>query len=895
MKNKPDCYKYWGKADNEGNYHLLVYHCFDVAAVGKVWLEQSPAFVKRAYRASGLSKTAFTEWFLFFLALHDIGKFDIRFQNLRPDLLKKLQGKQSELPYFPRHDQMGYDFWNNDLLNYIYDVYFKENKIGIVREFLDLFAVISFGHHGLPPESDTVRKTPDAVYMFLDILCRIFLSDRTIHETTSLFFLERLERKELIHKFKHYTWQFAGLVSLCDWIASGDDAFVFKSEEQALKLYFEETCKRAVQAVKRAEIIPAEVSRIQGLKLLFPEFEDTPTPLQKYCNETGITGGAQLWILEDVTGAGKTEAALTLASRILGAGNGTGCFIALPTMATSNAMYERMLKVYSALYEVGSHPSLTLSHGSRHLSDSFRSSFESIPHAGSLFDEETDEGRAHCSQWLADSSKKALLADVGVGTVDQILMAGLPVRYQSLRAFGMSQKVLIIDEVHAFDAYMLRLLENIITAQAAFDSSVILLSATIPFSVREKFCNAFSAGLGIDIGSPKNKTAFPLVTSVTVQHGLTEQAVETRKSVAREVVADFCESVDEVYRLIEKSVSDGKCVCWIRNTIEDVSVSYKELQQRGVKNLDMFHSRFALRDRLSIEKRVLSRFGKDSSLKDRERQVLIASQVVEQSLDLDFDVMISDLAPVDLLIQRAGRLHRHERGDRGKPVFYVHIPEDTETPTAEWYAKEFPKAKWVYRDVALLWRTKEILKQQKRIKMPEEARLLVESVYGESDIIKPQSVFDNSENESWGKMMADKSQAEFNKLNFDQGYCRLSSNRWDEEERIPTRLSDETNTLYLCRWNGENVVPCYNEGRYSWDISSLSLRKSVLDSLEYNIEIENEIDILKKQKRFKYDTLFLVFPEDNKELTGHDGNGKEVVISYSSKRGLIVEKSEKKV
>ena len=211
---------------------------------------------------------------------------------------------------------------------------------------------------------------------------------------------------------------------------------------------------RAVQAVKRAEIVPATLSKVHGMKQLFPQFADTPTPLQQFCNETTITGKPQLWILEDVTGAGKTEAALTLASRILGKGNGTGCFVALPTMATSNAMYERMVEVYSLLYETESHPSLTLSHGSRHLSDTFRSSFESIPHKGTIFDEKIDEGKAHCSQWLADSSKRALLADVGVGTIDQILLAGLPVRYQSLRAFGMSQKVLIIDEVHSFDAYM---------------------------------------------------------------------------------------------------------------------------------------------------------------------------------------------------------------------------------------------------------------------------------------------------------------------------------------------------------------------------------------------------------------------------------------------------------
>jgi len=899
MEIKQDYYRYWGKADGDGNYHLLVYHCLDVAAVGKVWLDESPAFVTRAAVATGISKNAFVEWYLFFLALHDIGKFDIQFQNLRPDLLDVLQNKKNDLPYEPRHDQRGNDFWNECIYPYLSFELFNvdSDDRDLFGDWLFIFSILVTGPHGQPPQASSSTKISKSVRTDLEIfvkaLVELFISSDTFESVTKICKdEERFNEVEL--SFKQYSWQLAGLTTLCDWIASGDKAFTFCSEEKKLHIYFEEACNKAVQAVKRVEIVPASLSKVQGMKQLFPQFSDTPTPLQQFCNETKITSRPQLWILEDVTGAGKTEAALILASRILGEGNGTGCFVALPTMATSNAMYERMAEVYSLLYEPGSHPSLTLSHGSRHLSESFRNSFESIPHSGVIFDERVDEGKAHCSQWLADSSKKALLSDVGVGTIDQILLAGLPVRYQSLRAFGMSQKVLIIDEVHAFDAYMLSLLENIIEAQAAFGGSVILLSATIPFLVRNKFCNAFSSGLGFLDLQLNNQNSFPLVTSVTAGDGVMEQEVATRRSVAREVAVEFCEDTETVYRLIEQSIKENKCVCWIRNTITDVISSFEDLQALGVEKLDMFHSRFALNDRLNIEKRVLKRFGKDSKPDSRLSQVLVASQVVEQSLDLDFDVMISDLAPIDLLIQRAGRLHRHERGERGDPVFYVLTPKDTDTPAPEWYADAFPTAKWVYRDTALLWRTKEILKKQKRLKMPEEARLLIESVYGNEEAIEVPDVFNNSEDEAWGKMMADKSQAEFNKLNFDQGYSQLSSNRWDEEENIPTRLSDETKTLYLCRWENGAIIPLYNTDKnFMWDISSLSIRKSALKTLHYADEIKSEITKLKKQRRFKDNTLFLVFSGEKMELTGFDGNGKEVLISYNADRGLLVEKSDR--
>ena len=131
-------YRYWGKA-SEDSYHLLVYHCLDVAAVGKVWLEQSPAFVKRAAKASGLTEKAFTEWFLFFLALHDLGKFDVGFQNLRKDLLWDLQEKKGEYPYSPRHDQRGVEYWEEHFYQYLHKKLFAEVNETPLKDYFDVF------------------------------------------------------------------------------------------------------------------------------------------------------------------------------------------------------------------------------------------------------------------------------------------------------------------------------------------------------------------------------------------------------------------------------------------------------------------------------------------------------------------------------------------------------------------------------------------------------------------------------------------------------------------------------------------------------------------------------------------------------------------------------------
>ncbi len=897
-----DYHKYWGKTNSGGGYHLLVYHCLDVAAVGKVWLTGNPGFVARAAKASGLSEVAFTEWFQLFLALHDIGKFSVTFQSLQPDLFEKLQGYNRNENYTVRHDQMGWQLWDEHLCKQVcsYIPGLDEFDKELLHDWLTIFAQLAMGHHGIPPTGMlSGRKLfrdfdVDSAILLTQQLLEFFIPGHSdIVDSIVMLCKDESSFETVECTFKQFSWQLAGLTTICDWLASGDESFVYCAQHYDLKDYFQRACRKAETAVKRAEIISPPLFKKSGIQRLFPEIADTPTPLQKFCNETPVNGNPQLWILEDVTGAGKTEAALTLAARILSAGGGLGCFVALPTMATSNAMYERMADVYSRLYVDGSRPSLTLSHGSRHLSERFSKSYcdtlKTIPHDGVMSDENQNEGKAHCSQWLADSSKKALLADVGVGTVDQILLAGLPVRYQSLRSFGISQKVLIVDEVHIFDAYMLRLLENVITAQAAFGSSVIMLSATLPFSVREKFCQAFASGLNLDGVSLKKREVFPLLTTVSAK-GVREEGVATRKSVAREVAVDLREKIDDVYSLIVQSVAEGKCVCWIRNTVADVTASFTELQERGVEKLNMFHSRFALNDRLAIENMVLKQFGKISTSDDRQGQVLVASQVVEQSLDLDFDVMISDLAPIDLLIQRAGRLHRHERGERGRPVFFVYTPKDTKKPTAEWYAETFPVAKWVYQDVALLWRTKEILRTRKRLKMPEEARLLIEAVYGNNKISDTLDVFVNSEDAAWADTMNQKSLADFNRLKFEQGYCRMSSEmgKWESDEKVPTRLSDKTNRLYLCRWVDGDIVPLYDENEFAWDLSSLTLRKKSLSAIQYDEKIQHAIDVLQEQKRFKYDVLFLVFSEEVMELVGENSRKRKVVVRYNENSGLVV-------
>jgi CRISPR-associated endonuclease/helicase Cas3 len=437
--------------------------------------------------------------------------------------------------------------------------------------------------------------------------------------------------------------------------------------------------------VRESGLQAQKVSAWKDAKSFFPRFTEL-TPLQQYAATVEIVSEPQLFLLEDVTGAGKTEAALILAHRLMATGRATGLYFALPTMATANQMYGRVGKVYRRLYRAEASPSLILSHGARQLVDDFRQSVlqPGEPARDQSYRPDEPSASAQCSAWLADNRKKALLADVGVGTVDQALLGVLPVRHQSLRLLGLSSKVLVVDEVHAYDAYMVTLLERLLEAHAQQGGSVILLSATVPAAMRVKLVAAFQKGRGEAAREVPEDQRYPLATQAAGKTGVRTEACGTRPQLMRRVQVVCLHQEQEIVDLVVREAAAGHSFCWIRNTVDDARRAYETvLPLLPRESLRLFHSRFAMGDRLDIEDEVIRSFGAQSKATARRGQVLIATQVVEQSLDLDFDGMASDLAPIDLLIQRAGRLQRHVRhadGERalngvegrGTPVIHLH-------------------------------------------------------------------------------------------------------------------------------------------------------------------------------------------------------------------------------
>lgn len=901
-------FRYWGKAspaspDKEA-WHPLPLHSLDVAAVGEQLLAQHPAISTELAALVGLNPSELRRWAVFFLGLHDLGKFSVTFQTLRPDLLAALQQRKTD-KQSQRHDTLGYVLWRRHVRSQLQHRQLLPETTARCRvppaaiQAADTWMAAMTGHHGRPPKAVNIEladafEAPDqqAASTFVDELVQLLIPNNA-----------RFPELDP-NKIKQASWWLAGFAVLCDWIGSNSTFFPYRETPLPLKEYWNEACTKAAAAVAATELLPKAAAKAMSLQtLLNTKAPVTPTPLQTRAAQLPLTSGPQLFLLEDVTGAGKTEAALLLAQRLMESGRAHGLYFGLPTMATANAMYERLGNHgYRQLFQADQDPSLVLAHGAAHLSDVFRQSIvASSEPSDDNYDGQT-EAAAHCSQWLADNRKKALLADIGIGTLDQALLAILPSRHQSLRLLGLIGKVLIIDEVHACDAYMHPLLCRLLRAHAAAGGSAILLSATLPQQQRSELAEAFAAGLGAEVPLLESMD-YPLLTQVSANTAR-EFPVETRQSVRRRIEVTFLENEHDVESVMASAIAQGQCVCWIRNSVVDAREAYSQFREQHPEwRIDLFHARFALADRLDIEKEVLKAFGKDSEHTDRKGRLLIATQVVEQSLDIDFDHMITDLAPIDLIIQRAGRLRRHRRdqqgnrydGDdqRGMPLLHVHIPAWTETPADDWFKVAFRRAAAVYSDHGQLWLGAKLLRESGGFRMPEDARKLIEGVYGDEAEI-PEGLQGRTF-EAQGEAKAAQSIAMLNELKIELGYNDGATNRWWEDTLAPTRLGDPTTTVWLARWENGQLTPWRSRAPFAWQQSSLSIRSELISEPRASDTI-SEVAIAACQEKLpahgKWGVLLPLAQQSDSKWIGHalDAHGSRRTFRYCPTQGLITQK-----
>ena len=900
---------FWGKAQpldaNQGlQWHPLVFHCLDVAAVGTALLDSHSKLADHLSRLLGLQRQDTICLVPFLLCLHDIGKFAKKFQAKAPRHYPSCFGDDpNRVPTSFDHGAGGLRLFDAD-----HSILALQ---GVSQPIWRPLISAVTGHHGVPPISPTnagreslrILRT-DFGMSGIDAAC--LFANRMKDLLTPPIDLPKLNRKQVLRG----SFAIAGLCVLSDWIGSNQKWFRYcaSAEYQGLEEYWVYALEQAKQAIIETGVLPAGVRGQLKCNSLIGA-KGVPTPMQTWAHSVELPTGPTLFMIEDETGSGKTEAALMIAHRLMAAGRADGLYVALPTMATANAMFDRLGDACRTLFALDANPSVALTHGARDLHPSFRSVQLTVGHAEAPYsgtsardtDAETTATTA-CAAWVADDRRLAFLADAGAGTVDQALLSVLPSRHQSLRLLGLMRRVLILDEVHAYDTYMQREIDAMLEFQAGLGGSAILLSATLPATIHRRMTQAFVRGLdnlGETANCANDTTGYPLATvcASDVRHS---KRILGQSGRGRRLPVRFLGSCQEALSAVTHAADAGKSVVYIRNTVDDAIEAFKLLAERRPPPL-LFHARCALVDRLSREKEVLQTFGKWSCSSERSGRILVATQVVEQSLDLDFDAMITDLAPIDLMIQRAGRLWRHNHRKRdGNPELLVVAPKTDNDDDQCWFRREFPRAAYVYRDHARLWLTAKALREAGAIESPEGLRALIESVYGDGSEEQVPERLRGVYWEAEGQARADRSVAGMNVLKLARGYVRDAGN-WDVDIRTQTRLADDPHTtLRLAFFRGGQVVPYAKDAapydlQRAWRLSEVSVSKRRVGGEDIPEHLTKAArDARKDWSRFDSDKI-LVLLEEAEEMRSSfygrvfSGDEARIKIGYDMDLGLTWE------
>jgi CRISPR-associated endonuclease/helicase Cas3 len=469
-----------------------------------------------------------------------------------------------------------------------------------------------------------------------------------------------------------------------------------------------------------------------------------------------------VYLFEWPMGDGKTEAALAVAYILISTGHASGIYFALPTQATSNKIHERV-DAFLCRITVDS-PYVRLAHSAAWLrADCY------VPQVEEAW------------SWFA-SSKRALLCPFGVGTVDQVLLGVVCAKHFFLRQFGLSGKVVVIDEVHSYDLYTGTLIDTLVKRLRELGCTVIILSATLTASRREQLLKAANAQV-------IESDAYPLLTLASEDGSATALAFEPSR-VTRVQVSTTTASDASIAMLCLERAESGQCVLWIRNTVPDAQASFRLLRainRQEAPPIGLLHSRFPLWRRDELESSWLEALGKNSITRPNGC-VLVATQVVEQSVDIDADFLVTDLAPSDMLFQRIGRLWRHERQGRvGESRVLIHVLGLTTNNYRVGRAKDLKellgRSRHIYAPYVLVRSFKNWINRM-HVTLPSDIREILELTYSEPA---------NDEPEGWTELRRELETRKDRLRNMAVNAALVMRQpELTDEEGVQTRISDVT-------------------------------------------------------------------------------------------------------
>lgn len=644
-------------------YHPLLCHALDVAAVVEAILchARTGSWTRLLARSLRLTEPEAVVWVAFLAGLHDLGKCSPVFQQVSSE--GRVRDEDVGLPFTRLLSQLPPVAHGLITARTLAPV--LTSDYGLAAEVAERLAMVVGAHHGSFPSVGEVHEVG------------MLASGGGAWMRVRASIVQHVAQALSLNPGAPPTavsadglMVLAGITSVSDWIASTPAHFPLAAPAGSpppglsARSYLDQARIRASQVLDRLGWTgwqrPRQPLPFAALFAAIPRERPVQRELRRLAESLE---GPLLLVVEAETGSGKTEAALSAAEVLFARGGHDGMFFALPTRATSDQMFARIRDFLAVRYPLD-RVELHLLHGGAAMSTDYQALRDHDPSSlevGEVHDPQPAAGGVAASAWFAQR-KRGLLASFAIGTVDQALLSVLRARHQFVRLSGLAGKVVVIDEVHSYDAYMSVLLERLLEWLAAVGTSVLLLSATLPRDRRQALERAYLRGLlGPDAPARSaGRSGYPRISWQAASTGGTMSVEQSRPR--RLIAVEWHQTRQQTATALLGRISGGGNAAFICNTVRSAQGLYEifaTAQRRGeIDAVTLLHSQFRLRERTMLEDRVVGLYGPGSRERP-QRSVVVATQVIEQSLDIDFDLLATELAPIDLLLQRAGRLHRH--------------------------------------------------------------------------------------------------------------------------------------------------------------------------------------------------------------------------------------------
>jgi CRISPR-associated endonuclease/helicase Cas3 len=728
--------------------HSLLDHMTDVAACFLALAECAAIRHSLEYTADRKLDSADLQRLAVLVFLHDVGKANAGFQSQRWKLPER---PPADWPVSPRgHGPEGWALISGGLNNAAQ--YWAGLPIAEMATWGDEAAFqllnASISHHGRPLGEDPEKQAAESIWQPVKDKSGTVLYDpaavmahmgERLMQSYPLAFAACQRPLPDKPAFAHL---FAGLVQLADWLGSDSREGFFPYTAPG-ESRIQSAPQRAACAVRA---IGLEVSHWRAELLDQPPAFSSAfsvadaRPMQLAAGDLSL---GRIVVLEAETGSGKTEAALWRFVQLFQAGKVDSLYFALPTRVAASQLYQRILAFVARLWPKDA-PVVVRALPGYEAADNQEKI--SLPDFKVQWPDDPDDQKAH-QRWVAESPKRFLAATIAVGTIDQALLGGLKVRHAHMRHALLARSLLVVDEVHASDAYMTVLLEKLLTAHLAADGQAMLLSATLGATARTRYLN---------IDQSKKSTQPALAAACAIAYpalsfrnasGVHVQPVAGNPQT-KTVYWKTLDALDDPVRIAElaaQAAAQGARVLVVRNTVPTAVATLKALEElaqahsgdwlfkvNGVSTVH--HSRYSRQDRPLLDNAVENQLGKQRQ--GLAGRIIIGTQTLEQSLDIDADLLISDLCPMDVLLQRLGRLHRHARPLEERPEGFRQARAWVLTPAGHDLTPllkntrnglgRFRKGGGVYPDLRMVEATRRLIEAQPSRQIPTDNRVLVE-------------------------------------------------------------------------------------------------------------------------------------------------------------------------